>query len=72
MLTVVIDIVTLLGFGITLWQYCHANRKHKLEIDSLKRENASAWSRCTLSWIFLLYPLALFLVLALATSRKTA
>jgi hypothetical protein len=65
-------VVSLLGVGITLWQWMVQDRKHKREIDSLKRENASVRSRCASSWIFLLYSLALFLVLALAASRKTA
>lgn len=56
--------ISLLDFCVGLWR----GHKYEQEIDSLKQENAS----CT-RWTLLFGSLALlFLVLALATSRKTA
>lgn len=67
-------VLSLLGVGITLWQWVCQESKHKREIDSLKRENASIRSRCASSWIFLLYSVAvaLLLVLAAASRKKIA
>ncbi len=65
MLNVIGLVLTVLGLGITFWQYVHVGHKHQLEIDSLKK-------LCGVT-TFLLGSLAIFLVVLLfAASRKTA
>ena len=64
--------LSVLGLGVSLWQYIVSDRKHKRELDSLKEENTGAiqlWRSRT----FLFGSLALFLLaLLLVASRKTA
>ncbi len=72
MLNIVSLALSLLGVTISLWQYVHADRKNKREIDSFKEENIVAIQKWR-SRTFLLGSLALFLfTLLLVASRKTA
>jgi hypothetical protein len=72
MFTFIVNVVTLLCFGIALWEIYLVVKKHKREIRSLKQQNA--W--CVSAWIYLLYSVGLLLVLVLGASssrpRKTA
>ena len=62
-------VLSLLGVGISLWQIMRANQKRKLELESIKQENAGMLFKYAV-WTFLLGSLAVFIAVMLA--RKAA